>query len=100
MKKPTFEEQQSAVIAQAIKIKGLRQTDEFAILMNTFNALKKIASDERIRVMRAQTTREMCLYMTGFEDGIQRCVDSIDKIVVDGEMAVELKEQMASLQEA
>jgi len=96
---PDFEKQQQIQLEQAAKIRNFKGTEEYILLINTFLALKSVAADQRKVMMRSQTTREMCLYYTGYEDGMQMCMDGIDKIVANGEAILSVKEQMSPYQD-
>lgn len=97
MKNPSFEEYKEIILSQARKIQAFKGTETYEIVFNTFMALKKASADERKKIMKAQTTRENCLYLTGFEDGIQQCLDGLDKIVSDGEEIIAAKEAQGEM---
>lgn len=99
MKGITFEEKQNIILAQARRIESFKQTDEYALLLNTFLILKKTASDEAMKAMRMQATRERSIYFQGYEHGMQMCIDGIDKIVADGDAVRSAREKVAQYQE-
>ena len=76
---------EEAQLAQSIMMANFKKTPEYQLLRNTFEVLKLIWSKERLRVMKLQSTRDMCLYFTGKEDAVQELLESIDKIISDGE---------------
>lgn len=100
MRKPNFEEQQNIEIRQARRMKIYKESEEFQLFYNTFMVMKKIATDERMRAMKLNSTRENCLYYTGYEDGITKCLDAIDQIVINGELIQDARDEMEQAQEA
>lgn len=80
--------QEDIQIQQGAMMENFKGTPEYALIKNTFLALKYNYTKQRQSSLRKEASRENCLYFTGIEDGVELCMEEIDKIIAN---AVEIK---------
>lgn len=80
------EKREEAQLYQAMLMRKFKESEEYALIYNTFQALVYRHKQERMKAMKLQSTRENCLYHTGIEDGVFKCLEEIDRIITMGEM--------------
>ena len=86
-------ERENAMLSQARQVLQFMQTDLWTLFKNTWQVTSKLTKLERQRAMKLQSSRENCLYFTGVEDGIEKAIEAIEKIVADGR-AIESKREL------
>ena len=95
----TLEQQKQAQLAQAVMMSRFKTTAEYQLMKNTFEIMGLQWKKERMKLMKTQSQREVCLYYTGREDAVIDLLESIDKIIADGEAIRQANEMMAQYQE-
>ena len=93
------QQQEQAILQQGIMMSAFKQTQEYQLLRNTFEVMALTWKQERLKSMKTQSSREMCLYFTGKEDAVIDLLLAIDKIIIDGESLRSTKERLAQYEE-
>ena len=90
-----MQRQEVAQVAQRNMMLAFKQTQEYQLIRNTFEVLRFLWSKDRLKAMKTQSMRETCLYYSGKEDAVQELLESIDKIIADGDAIIKKNEILA-----
>lgn len=95
----TLEDRQNFQVQQGHMIMAFKLTPEYQLIKNTFEATAYAHKKERQRVMKSVPSRELTFYHDGFSDGIDWCLEALDRIVIDAEEIKESKEAQRRAEE-
>lgn len=82
---------------QAVIMAAFKTSEVYELLLNILKAKRYVYFKDRQKAMKTQSQREMCLYYTGKEDGINELLEAIDKTIADGEEIRDTNELLASV---